>query len=140
MAKEQYVPHSGLWVLAMRPLWTIQMLMQVVRWLKNTPIILVGDGGFACGKLAWRCLKLKICLISRLKMNARLYDIPRAESLKKRGRRKIKGTKLYSFREMIDLPDLDWKEVVIEITGTEGGGIRPECSWIRVLIEHLAAA
>ena len=29
--------------------WTIQMLMQVVRWLKNTPIILVGDGGFACG-------------------------------------------------------------------------------------------
>ena len=87
--------------------WTIQMLMQVVRWLKNTPIILVGDGGFACGKLAWRCLKLKICLISRLKMNARLYDIPRAESLKKRGRRKIKGTKLYSFREMIDLPDLD---------------------------------
>ena len=27
--------------------WTIQMLMQVVRWLKNTPIILVGDGGFA---------------------------------------------------------------------------------------------
>ena len=27
--------------------WTIQMLMQIVRWLGNTPIILVGDGGFA---------------------------------------------------------------------------------------------
>jgi len=31
--------------------WTIQMLMQIVRWLENTPIILVGDGGFACGKM-----------------------------------------------------------------------------------------
>lgn len=40
--------------------WTIQMFMQVVRWLKNTPIILVGDGGFACGELAWKCLKFKI--------------------------------------------------------------------------------
>lgn len=97
--------------------WTIQMLMQVVRWLKNTQIILVGDGGFACGKLAWRCLKLKICLISRLKMNARIYDIPPLEAFKKRGRPKTKGTKLYTFREMIDLPDLGWKEVVIDSYG-----------------------
>src|SRR6516162_8407381 len=76
--------------------WTIQMLMQVVRWLKNTPIILVGDGGFACGKLAWSCLKLKICLITRLKMNARLYDIP-SDPPGKRGRKKTKGAKLFSF-------------------------------------------
>jgi hypothetical protein len=94
--------------------WTIQILIQVTRWLKNTSIILVGDGGFACGKLAWRCLKLKICLISRLKMNARLYDIPSAGTFKRRGRRKTKGTKLHSFREMVDMPDLGWKEIIIE--------------------------
>jgi hypothetical protein len=94
--------------------WTIQMLIQVVRWLGDVPIILVGDGGFACGKLAWRCLKLKICLVSRLKMNARLYDIPSERSSKKRGRRKIKGSKLYSFKEMIGMPDLGWKEIIIE--------------------------
>lgn len=99
--------------------WTIQMLIQVTRWLKNTPIILVGDGGFACGKLAWRCLKLKICLISRLKMNARLYDIPPAETCKRRGRRKIKGTKLYSFKEMVIMPDLGWKEIIIEGYGKQ---------------------
>jgi len=56
--------------------WTIQMIIQVGRWLPYTPITLVGDGGFACGELAWRCLKLKIDLITRLKMNARLYDFP----------------------------------------------------------------
>jgi len=99
--------------------WTIQMLIQVVRWLQDIPIILVGDGGFACGKLAWRCLKLKICLISRLKMNARLYDIPPEWAFRKRGRKKTKGAKLYSFREMIDMPDLGWKEIIIEGYGKQ---------------------
>ena len=43
--------------------WTIQMIIQVGRWLKYTPINVIGDGGFACGELAWLCLKLKIGLI-----------------------------------------------------------------------------
>jgi len=94
--------------------WTIQMLIQVVRWLKNTPVILVGDGGFACGALAWRCLKLKITLITRLKMNACLYDFPSADEPSKRGRKKTKGARLYSFKEMIEMPDLGWTEIVIE--------------------------
>ena len=94
--------------------WTIQMLIQVVRWLKHIPIILVGDGGFACGELAWRCLKLKISLITRLKMNTRLYDFPPEAEPGKRGRKKIKGTKLFSFREMTEIPDLEWKEITVE--------------------------
>jgi DDE superfamily endonuclease len=94
--------------------WTIQMLIQIVRWLKNTPIILVGDGGFACGELAWKCLKLKISLITRLKMNAGLYNFAPIEVPGKRGRKKTKGAKLFSFRDMIGMPDLGWTEIVVE--------------------------
>jgi hypothetical protein len=94
--------------------WTIQMLMQVVRWLKNTSIILVGDGGFACGALAWRCIKLRVALISRLKMNACLYDFPQEGSPSKRGRKKTKGDRLYSFKKMLEIPDLGWKEIIVE--------------------------
>lgn len=94
--------------------WSIQMLIQVVRWLKNTPIILVGDGGFACGELAWRCLKLKISLVTRLKINACLYNFPPVDEPGKRGRKKTKGARFYSFKEMIGIPDLGWKEIVIE--------------------------
>jgi len=90
------------------------MLIQVVRWLKHTPIILVGDGGFACDELAWRCLKLKICLITGLKMNTHLYDFPSQAEPGKRGRKKTKGTKLFSFREMIEIPNLKWKEITVE--------------------------
>jgi hypothetical protein len=99
--------------------WTIQMLMQIVRWLGNTPIILVGDGGFACGKLAWRCLKLSISLITRLKMNACLYDFPPVAESGKRGRKKTKGARLFSFKEMIGMPDLGWTEIVIEGYGSK---------------------
>jgi hypothetical protein len=99
--------------------WTIQMIIQVSRWLKYTPITLVGDGGFACGELAWRCLKLKIGLITRLKMNARLYDFPPIDEPGKRGRKKTKGAKLFSFREMIGMSDLGWKEIIVEGYGNK---------------------
>lgn len=104
--------------------WTIQMIIQVGRWLKYTPITLVGDGGFACGELAWLCLKLKISLITRLKMNARLYDFPPIHEPGKRGRKKTKGAKLFSFREMIGMPDLGWKEIIVEGYGKKKKGLK----------------
>jgi hypothetical protein len=94
--------------------WTIQMIIKVGRWLKYTPINVVGDGGFACGELAWLCLKLKIGLITRLKMNARLYDFPPIDEPGKRGRKKTKGAKLFNFKEMVEMPDLGWEEIIVE--------------------------
>jgi DDE superfamily endonuclease len=94
--------------------WTIQMLIQVVRWLSKTPINLVGDGGFACGELAWWCLKLKINLITRLKMNACLHDFPPINEPGKKGRKKTKGAKLFSFKEMVGMSDLGWQWIVVE--------------------------
>ena len=99
--------------------WTMQMVLQVSRWLKFTPITIVGDGGFACGALAWLCLKLKIELITRLKMNARLYDFPPPDEPGKRGRKRKKGVKLYNFREMLAIPDLGWKEINVEGYGNK---------------------
>jgi hypothetical protein len=52
------------------------MVMQLVRWAPTIPFILVGDGGFACAKLAWTCFKHNIALVSRLKINARIYALP----------------------------------------------------------------
>ncbi len=95
--------------------WAIQMMKQVVCWLTDiVAIIIVGDGAFACARFAWECVKNKTCLISRLKMNAQLYDFPPEDQEGKRGRKKTKGPKLMSFKEMVGMPDLGWNEVVIE--------------------------
>jgi hypothetical protein len=98
--------------------WSVQMVMQLVRWAPAIPFILVGDGGFACAKLAWTCLKNNIALVSRLKMNARIYDFPEEAPACKRGRKPKKGVRLISFKEMLTMEDLPWEEV--EIVGYDG--------------------
>lgn len=97
--------------------WSVQMVKQVVRWAPQVPFILVGDGGFAAAKLAWACLKHKIALVSRLKMNARIYDFPK-EVTGRRGRKPQKGERLISFKEMLTQVGLRWTEV--EIVGYDG--------------------
>ncbi len=98
--------------------WSVQMVMQLVRWFPNVPFILVGDGGFACAKLALICFKMNIALVSRLKMNARIYAIPEPSPKGKRGRKSKKGARLISFKEMIKRDDLPWEHV--EIKGYDG--------------------
>jgi len=100
--------------------WSIQMISQLVRWCPHISFILVGDGGFACAKLAWKCFKLNIALVSRLKMNARIYAIPEPTPKGKRGRRPKKGARLISFKEMIQREDLPWEKA--EIKGYDGKG------------------
>jgi len=98
--------------------WSIQMVMQLVRWCPSIPFILVGDGGFACAKLAWACFKNGVALVSRLKMNARIYAIPDETPVGKRGRKPKKGVRLISFKEMLNMENLPWKEA--EIAGYDG--------------------
>ena len=56
--------------------WSIQMLKQVRRWLPGVALTVLGDGGFATAALCWECLWLKISLVSRLRIDARPYDLP----------------------------------------------------------------
>jgi hypothetical protein len=104
--------------------WSVQMVMQLVRWAPVIPFILVGDGGFACAKLAWICFKNNIALVSRLKMNARIYALPEEAPAGKRGRKPKKGVRLISFKEMLKMDDLSWEEV--EIVGYDGKKKRVE--------------
>ncbi len=100
--------------------WSGQMVRQVRRWLgKTKKVILVGDGGFATGQLSLDCIRYGIALVSRLKMNARLFDFPSEKVPGKRGRTPLKGARLVNFRNMLSLEDLPWKES--EIVGYSGG-------------------
>jgi hypothetical protein len=98
--------------------WACQMIKQVMRWVPGLPFILVGDGGFSAGELAWTCLYYNIALVSRLKMNACLYDFAPEVQAGKRGRRAKKGKRLMNFKQMLTEPNLDWQTA--EITGYGG--------------------
>jgi hypothetical protein len=99
--------------------WTSQMVTQVLKWIGNTrKLILVGDGGFAVGKLAWDCIRKEVTLVSRLKMNGRLFDFPLPRVPGTRGRPSLRGKKLVNFRQMLSMEGLPWREV--EIAGYGG--------------------
>ena len=99
--------------------WTTQMILQVRRWIgKARELILVGDGGFAAEQLALGCIRFGITLVSRLKMNAALFDFPPEKLPGQRGRSARKGVKLKNFKQMLSLEGLPWKEM--EVTGYGG--------------------
>jgi hypothetical protein len=112
--------------------WSRQMIKQLVRSIPNLSFILVGDGGFATGELAWTCLSYKIALVSRLKMNASLYDFPPEVEPGKKGRRAKKGRRLMNFKQMLGVTDLNWQDAEIMGYGGQKKAVRyltNTCLW-----------
>lgn len=80
--------------------WTLQMVKVVSRWLAERTWRLVGDGAYACVCLALAGVAegSTMTLISRLRLDARLYDFPvtvpgRRGRKPKKGRKKRKALK-----------------------------------------------
>ena len=58
--------------------WARQMLKQVYRWSAARPLVLLADGGYAAVALGLACgaLPQPITLVTRLRLDAALYDPP----------------------------------------------------------------
>jgi len=86
--------------------WTCQILMQIRRWLPLRSIIFVGDSEFACAKVALECIKQKIIFVSRLKLNARLFNFPIRNHM---GRPQKKGTRLPTIETILTDRTIEWE-------------------------------
>lgn len=96
--------------------WTIQMIKQVSRWVDNHSIVLVGDGSFASIRLAHACRKLEVTLISRLRLDARLFDFPQIQP-GKRGPKPKKGQRLQKLKDIVDDKQQQWKHALVRWYG-----------------------
>lgn len=97
--------------------WATQMIKQVRRWLKERSIILVGDGTFACIGFAHECIQLGVTLISRLRLDARLFDFPGQEVPGKKGPKPSKGKRLPKLEGLVDDPKQTWGEADVKWYG-----------------------
>jgi hypothetical protein len=96
--------------------WTRQMVRLVSRWLKCA-WILVGDGAYACMTLAQTCIQEDVTLISRLRLDAQLFEFPEAKP-KSLGRKPIKGTRI-QLKTLLDDPAQDWQSLTVNWYGGE---------------------
>jgi hypothetical protein len=95
--------------------WTVQLVKILHRWFPALRIILTADGGFANARLAWICLKYNICLVTRLRLDACLFDFP--PEYTGRGRPPKKGRRLFSPKQMFKQPGLKWIEAEVKWYG-----------------------
>ena len=100
-----------------------QMIALVARWLPDRMLVFVTDSSFAVFVLLDRVSRLKnVSLITRLRMDAQLYDFAPARKAGQKGRPRIKGERRPAPQQRRDDPQTKWEQFVVE--GWYGGGKR----------------
>ena len=90
--------------------WARQMLKQVHRWLATRPLILLADGGYAAVALGLACAGLpSAVLVSRLRLDAALYDPPPPPQPHRRGRKPQKGARQLSLKTRVTDAHTGWQ-------------------------------
>lgn len=95
--------------------WAGFMIEKVRRWQPDSEIFLVGDGSYAAIALIQRCQRLKkpVRLISRLRLDAALYDNPRPQPKGKRGPHPKKGARQISLAQRLTDPATVWETATL---------------------------
>jgi hypothetical protein len=103
-AKEQGKPHKTL------TQWAWQLLLLVRRWSPEREIVAVADSTYASLRLLERCRTLKdpIAFITRLRLDAALYEPAPPRYPGQMGRPRIKGERLPNLSTVANDPDTDW--------------------------------
>jgi hypothetical protein len=98
-----------------------ELLLLVRRFQPSRKIVAVGDGGYACLKLLDRCRKLSepITFVTRLRLDAALYEEPPPRKPHQLGRSRKKGERLPNLREVTEDPDTEWERITVH--GWYGG-------------------
>ncbi len=96
-----------------------QMLCLVKRWLPHRSIVVVADSSFAALELLAAVGK-KVCMITRLRLDAALHDPPAPRRPGARGRPPRKGVRLPTLQAVLDNPATVWQSVTIERWYSQG--------------------
>jgi hypothetical protein len=100
-----------------------QMISLVARWLPDRVLVFVTDSSFAVFVLLDKVSRLKnVSLITRLRMDAQLYDCAPERKPGQRGRPRIKGARRPSPAQRLEDPETKWKK--IKVQDWYGGGER----------------
>src|SRR3954449_13152516 len=95
--------------------WAWQLLLLVRHWHPEREIVAVADGGYASLKLLDRCRSLSnpITFITRLRLDAALYEPAPPRRAGQIGRPRLKGGRLPNLSEIAEDPRTDWTPIMV---------------------------
>lgn len=87
----------------------LQALKQLKRWLPERDVVVVGDGGYAAIDFLHGCQAMGVTFITRLRLDAALYDP--APPYSGKGRPRKKGARQANLQVRLDDPRTTWQVV-----------------------------
>lgn len=101
--------------------WAMYLIEKIRRWQPEREIVLVGDGSYAAVALVQRCQRLQrpVRLVSRLRLDAALYDETTPQPQSKRGPKPQKGTRQPNLATRLNDPTTAWQRVTLPWYGGE---------------------
>src|SRR5215211_7108788 len=95
--------------------WAWQLLLQVRRWQPERELVAVADGGYASLELLDRCRRLSkpITFITRLRLDAALYEPAPPRYPGQKGRPRLKGERLPNLSVITEDSSTDWKPITV---------------------------
>ena len=93
--------------------WTRQVALQVRRWLPKRTIVLVGDSAFAVLDLLTALTRQGMICVTRLRLDAALYEPAPPRQPGTKGRSRKKGARLPTLTQRLDDPTTAWQSITI---------------------------
>ena len=95
--------------------WAWQLLLQVRRWQPERELVAVADGGYASLELLDRCRRLSkpITFITRLRLDAALYEPAPPRYPGQIGRPRLKGERLPNLSVVAEDSSTGWKPIMV---------------------------
>ena len=92
-----------------------QMILQLRRWLPHRCLVLVADSSYAVLELLHFCQSLAhpVTFITRLRLDAALYEPAAPRQPGQMGRTRLKGARLPTLQQRLQLPDTPWSRVIV---------------------------
>jgi len=92
--------------------WARQMLLQLKRWLPNKTMVVVGDSSYAALEFL-EAVRPHVTFITRLRLDAALYEPAPARKPGQGGRPAKKGDRIPKLEARLEDPNTSWVEITI---------------------------
>jgi DDE superfamily endonuclease len=108
--------------------WARQLVLQTRRWLPDRPLVLVADSGFAALDLLAALVRSGVTCITRLRLDAALYEPAPPRRPGAVGRPRTKGARLPNLTAVLADRKTPWRRVTVPGWYREGERIVEICS------------
>lgn len=94
--------------------WARQIILQTKRWLPERSLVIVADSSFACLELLSSIAKrTSVSMITRLRLDAALYEPAPSRRTGTMGRPRLKGKRLPNLEQVLINPQTQWSKATL---------------------------